>query len=147
MPSKKLTPEQALKQKAALAEFHKNKNKPTSTDSVRTPRAISDMARQLKPLLPDALVNIENCIRKVGDTDKLSVETSKWVITQIMSAEKAALEDRMQRLKLKAQEKQAKDLGLIETKTPAEKAQEFGKPRLIMDYEPEWDEQIEEDDE
>lgn len=50
MPSKKLTTEQAVKQKEALSKFHNNPDKATSAGSIKAPRALGNVNRKIADL-------------------------------------------------------------------------------------------------
>jgi hypothetical protein len=97
-------------------------------------------------MLEPALENIRKVIEGDESISKEQSSTSKWLVGQVMAADKAALEDKMQRLKLKVQEKAAKDSGIVPQDDPIQKAKEFGGPRLITDYDPSWDEEEDTDD-
>jgi hypothetical protein len=73
MASKKLTPEQAIKQKEALKKFHADKNKPTSAGAPRESKLINDVRRKFTELTDPSMDIISKAVR--GD---LTPEKSIW---------------------------------------------------------------------
>lgn len=137
-----LTPEQKLKQKEATIAHNKS-----TTGTIKTPQALNTMARKLEALLDPALENIKRVIDGDESVSNKQADLSKWVVQQVVSIKNAAQQARLKKIEIASKEKEAKDNGLLieEDKTPKEKAEEFGSPRLVLDYDPEWDTESEDD--
>lgn len=73
MASKKLTPEQAIKQKEALKKFHADKAKPTSAGAPKEPRLINDVRRKFTELNEPSMDIISKAIK-----GELASEMSVW---------------------------------------------------------------------
>ena len=73
MASKKLNPEQAIKQKEALKKFHADKDKPTSAGAPKEPRMINDVRRKFTELNEPSMQIISKAIK-----GELAAEMSIW---------------------------------------------------------------------
>jgi len=74
---------------------------------------------------------------------KNRVEIAKWVITQDIMLKKAAEESKLRKLEVAMKNKKAQDEGAIakvtEQAAVKKAAEEFGRPKLVLEYDPEWD--------
>ena len=153
MPSPSLNEEQAANQKKALQEMHakRREKKAEGTLPKRSdtglPKVSSTLLKKLKPLEDKAIKNISDSINGLDGVGKVSIDNSRWLLQQLIGLEKAILDAKAQNLKFKVELERAKNAGVpLESKTPAEKAQEFGKPRAVdlanavTSYDPSWDE-------
>ncbi len=68
-----LSPEARARQKAGIKAFHANKDKPTSANSIKEPRAITDTRRKITGLTDPSVELISKAVR--GD---LVAERSVW---------------------------------------------------------------------
>lgn len=142
-----LTPEQRARQTQGIRDYWKRppeERASTGANIPRLPKNLNTINTSLKELLPDAIKNIGKVVSGDPTVDKQQSDMSKWIVTMVISNEKAALENRTRKLELLAKEKQAKADGLIADKTAKEQAEEFGKPKLVNNldfgYKDEWDE-------
>lgn len=143
MPSKKLNAEQAALQKIRLAEEVERRKAAGIAGKQK------NLAGKLKELLPSALENIKHVVEGTGDIDKNRYDASKWIVTQTMTTEKHAHELKLRRLAAKKAEAEA-NAGGYGDKTPAKVKEEFEQKGLRpvggFEYNPEWDEEVEEFD-
>ncbi len=143
MPSKKLNVEQAALQKIRLAEEVERRKAAGIAGKQK------NLAGKLKELLPSALENIKHVVEGTGDIDKNRYDASKWIVTQTMTTEKHAHELKLRRLAAKKAEAEA-NAGGYGDKTPAKVKEEFEQKGLRpvggFEYNPEWDEEVEEFD-
>lgn len=68
------------------------------------------------------------------------IDLAKWILTADMNMKKAAEDSKLKKLEIAMKDKKAKDEGAIPKETIKEKVEEFGKPRLVLDYDETWDE-------
>ena len=122
------------KRKAGLKKYWENPDAKTSGDIPRQSRAIGNINLKLKELMPDAIENIGKVVRG-EEVTKGAAEMSKWIVTMVLNNQKVMLENRAKKLEILSKEKKAKDDGVIPSMTPKEAAEDFGKPRLVLDFE------------
>ena len=147
MPSKKLTEEQAAKQKEALKAFHANKDKPTSAKAPnrpQVPRAIKDMNNAVTAMVPKALEVLKKTLEGDKSVDKTQSDMAKYVTNLAKSQAEAELNYKLQSVKYAVDLAKAQAAGAVETKTIKEKVEEFGSPRLVIPDE--WTDEEDEDD-
>ena len=148
-----LSPEQRELQKQKVKEYHRlkregnyvPKNKKEETFGIHLPRKITEINRKLEHSLDQAINNIADMVSGKPTADKNRVEVSKWLINTYTANELKSYEVKIKRIEAARKQKEAEQDGVIDTKSPKEKAEEFGSPRLVenvdFEYDAAWDEE------
>ena len=146
MPSPKITPEQAAKQKAALQEMHRQK-KDGSLNRTNPNRKLSLC---MKDMQPKAIELIEKSLNGEA-VGKAQLDSAWKVVNSIQQTAKSESEIKIKKLQAKLALKQAQDQGVV--KSSREQVQEQYEAKGLQpvssawDYQEEWDEDPEIPDE
>lgn len=104
----------------------------------------SDPSASFEMVTLDNGKEVEVLVTYTG-VSKQQLEIAKWVLQSELAMRKAMEDSKIRRIEAAIKEKKAKDEGAILKEDPVEKAKEFGGPRLVLDYDPQWDEENEDD--
>ena len=150
MPSPKITPEQAAKQKAALQEMHRQIK--DGTINIKNPnRKLSLCMKDMQPKAIEIILASLEGGEKAAKISKSQLDSAWKVVNSIQQTAKSESEIKIKKLQAKLALKQAQDQGVV--KSSREQVQEQYEAKGLQpvssawEYEEEWDEEQEIPDE